>query len=220
MPEALRSSLGDVAGAIDAVARAVASAAETNPEKVRETAWIATKRGMRLGAALVSRHAASLDGASLAAIVGAARRVASLAPGVASPPAAAAAFATLAAVVECDDAGAYAALATTTATATAADGPDDDASRTARLSALVRECVVPHVSLTDADREMLAEDPEEYARVHACGGRRMRKPRRRRWTGRAGAGSPRVARRWISSPRSSPRARPDRTRRDRQTLVE
>ena len=173
MPEAIRPSLGDVAGAIDAVARAVASAAETNPEKVPETAWIATKRGLRLGAALVSRHAASLDGTSLAAIVGAARRVASLAPGGASPPAAAAAFATLAAVVECGDASAYAALTTTTTTtaaaAAAADGPDDDASRTARLSALVRECVVPHVSLTDADREMLAEDPEEYARVHACG---------------------------------------------------
>ena len=140
----------------------VESAAETNPEKVSETAWIATKRGMRLGAALVSRHAASLDETTMATIVGAARRVASLAPGVATPPAAAAAFATLAAVVECGDAGAYNALTTS-------DGPDDDASRTARLSALVRECVVPHVSLTDADREMLAEDPEEYARVHACG---------------------------------------------------
>ena len=162
MPEALRSSLRDVACAIDAVARAVESAAETNPEKVSETAWIATKRGMRLGAALVSRHAASLDETTMATIVGAARRVASLAPGVATPPAAAAAFATLAAVVECGDAGAYNALTTS-------DGPDDDASRTARLSALVRECVVPHVSLTDADREMLAEDPEEYARVHACG---------------------------------------------------
>ena len=162
MPEALRSSLRDVACAIDAVARAVESAAEKNPEKVSETAWIATKRGMRLGAALVSRHAASLDETTMATIVGAARRVASLAPGVATPPAAAAAFATLAAVVECGDAGAYDALTTS-------DGPDDDASRIARLSALVRECVVPHVSLTDADREMLAEDPEEYARVHACG---------------------------------------------------
>ena len=123
------------------------------------------------------------------------------------PPAAAAAFATLAAVVERGDAGAYNALTTS-------DGPDDDASRTARLSALVRECVVPHVSLTDADREMLAEDPEEYARGRVRRRRRRRTPRRRRWTGRAGAGSPRVARRWISSPRSSPRARPDRTRRE------
>jgi len=43
------------------------------------------------------------------------------------------------------------------------------AGQHAALSGLVREAVLPHVSLTAADRDMLAEDPEEYLRQNAVG---------------------------------------------------
>ena len=64
-------------------ARAPSSPPPRRTSEKPETAWIATQRGMRLGAALVSRHAASLDDTTMATIVGARGRVASLAPGVA-----------------------------------------------------------------------------------------------------------------------------------------
>lgn len=141
--------------------------AELNPDELDQVPaeyWISVKRGLRLGAALVSRHADALDTDMVVSLVAAARRVASLIPGLAPPPATAAAFALLRAAL--DRSNTRDALAPVE---TAKDEKARDAAQRVALADLVRTCVLPHVSLTDDDRNVLMEDPEEYARSNACG---------------------------------------------------
>ena len=196
MPETLRPCLAKMCAAVHDTCVAACDAAMG--EEVPAVTWIAVKRALRLAAALVSRHAATLtlysgsegnddEGEmSLAKLASAARRVAgasSVSSSSSAPPApaVAAAFSVLDAILSVSsDKGTSPAVAAATFAALAPNVNDKNNDKNnsaakgggpavAALTVLVRECVMPHVCLTEADRETLTEDPEEYARQNAVG---------------------------------------------------
>lgn len=186
MPAAIAPALPAVVGAIEAACAARAAEARRETELssafAADVSWVAAKRALRLGAALVTRHADALDAASIASLARSGLAIAALRPGLAPTPSAAAAFALLRATLEraaTRDALLFATrenerleertnnsnsgLPSTTSTTSTTK------ARRVALARLVRACVVPHVCLTEEDESSLASDPEEYARANACG---------------------------------------------------
>lgn len=163
MPCALANELPQIVRSVENVcASCVFSKNVLSPES-----WIAVKRGLKLGASLLTRHADVLDAVSVTKLVHAAKSIASIAPGSNTPPpqVTAAAFALLRAALD--------RRSTRDALVPDLVGAKDDkareSSRRVLLALFVRDCVLPHVSLTAEDREGLFNDPEEYARANACG---------------------------------------------------
>ena len=179
MPAAIAPALPEVVGAIEtACAARAAEAGETFPgslssaEISADVSWVAAKRALRLGAALVTRHADALDAASIASLARSGLAIAALRPGLAPTPSAAAAFALLRATLERAATRDALLFATNDSKNERLEERTNDSSEKARrvaLARLVRACVVPHVCLTEEDESSLASDPEEYARANACG---------------------------------------------------
>ena len=179
MPAAIAPALPEVVGAIEAACAArAAEAGETFPgslssaEISADVSWVAAKRALRLGAALVTRHADALDAASIASLARSGLAIAALRPGLAPTPSAAAAFALLRATLERAATRDALLFATNDSKNERLEERTNDSSEKARrvaLARLVRVCVVPHVCLTEEDESSLASDPEEYARANACG---------------------------------------------------
>ena len=176
MPAAIAPALPEVVGAIEAACAArAAEAGETelsSAEISADVSWVAAKRALRLGAALVTRHADALDAASIASLARSGLAIAALRPGLAPTPSAAAAFALLRATLERAATRDALLFATNDSKNERLEERTNDSSEKARrvaLARLVRACVVPHVCLTEEDESSLASDPEEYARANACG---------------------------------------------------
>jgi hypothetical protein len=173
MPAAIAAVLPEVVRAIEdaCVARAARAkeTLQTSEGGDAELCWVAAKRALRLGAALVTRHADVLDAGSIERLARSGFAIASLPPGLAPTPCVAAAFATLRAAL--DGAATREALffCAETCSETRETLVASDKARRVALAALVRLCVVPHVCLTDEDENSLVSDPEEYARANACG---------------------------------------------------
>ena len=173
MPAAIAAVLPEVVRAIEdaCVARAARAkeTLQTSEGGDAELCWVAAKRALRLGAALVTRHADVLDAGSIERLARSGFAIASLPPGLAPTPCVAAAFATLRAAL--DGAATREALffCAETCSETRETLVASDKARRVALAALVRLCVVPHVCLTDEDETSLVSDPEEYARANACG---------------------------------------------------
>ena len=176
MPAAIAPALPEVVGAIEAACAArAAEAGETelsSAEISADVSWVAAKRALRLGAALVTRHADALDAAYIASLARSGLAIAALRPGLAPTPSAAAAFALLRATLERAATRDALLFATNDSKNERLEERTNDSSEKARrvaLARLVRACVVPHVCLTEEDESSLASDPEEYARANACG---------------------------------------------------
>ncbi len=188
MPAAIAPALPAVVGAIEtACAARAAEASRETFELSRgcssaDVSWVAAKRALRLGAALVTRHADALDAASIASLARSGLAIAALRPGLAPTPSAAAAFALLRATLEraaTRDALLFANVFENEQFEEQLQNNSDrglpfsttsgEKARRVALARLVRACVVPHVCLTEEDESSLASDPEEYARANACG---------------------------------------------------
>ena len=171
MPAAIAAVLPEVVRAIEDACVARAARAEetlrTSEGGDAELCWVAAKRALRLGAALITRHADVLDAGSIERLARSGFAIASLPPGLAPTPCVAAAFATLRAAL--DGAATREALFFCSENETRETVIASDKARRVALAALVRSCVVPHVCLTAEDEASLVSDPEEYARANACG---------------------------------------------------
>ena len=208
MPAAIAPALPEVVGAIEAACAArAAEAGETelsSAEISADVSWVAAKRALRLGAALVTRHADALDAASIASLARSGLAIAALRPGLAPTPSAAAAFALLRATLERAATRDALLFATNDSKNERLEERTNDSSEKARrvaLARLVRACVVPHVCLTEEDESSLASDPEEYAAPTRAARRRRTTPCKTRWTETSPASRPGEPR-WISSRRS------------------
>ena len=174
-PEAIVPALQEAGRAVATACDGVCEAASRG-DRVDAVEWIVIKRALRFGASLVSRHASLLGAEAISHLGRSARHVAALEGSGQAAVAVAAAFQLLDALLSvASDLGVPASAAAAATAALAPESTEADLStsskdgRHAALTALVRSCVLPHARLTDADRECLADDPEEYARQHAVG---------------------------------------------------